>query len=45
MLKVTTRILHLNKLNPLNGMWYNQFTFLVLDKEIKNTFQETDIIT
>lgn len=45
MLKVTTRLRHLNKLNPLNGMWYNQFTFLVLDKELKNTFQETDMIT
>lgn len=25
-------------------MWYNQFTLLVLAKEIKNTFQETDMI-
>lgn len=26
-------------------MWYNHFTFLVLVTEIKNTFQETDMIT
>lgn len=26
-------------------MWYDQFTFLVLAKEIKNTFQEIAMIT